>query len=193
MHHHANCSISCLAIFAWRILYLLEAFLGLPKSDYGRNENEWEVRSKQLAKHSCTCQMYSNAMSKVIMVNVVPHISILTMQYLYSNRCHSIPFQSTLFYSILFYCGLLYSKPCYCIICWILVCDIVRISWYHLGTTLQSGKYQISHSYQTAQLLQQISNIIYHTCVNVSGTRYRILSFQYHASCVTGTHCKFDN
>lgn len=105
----------------------------------------------------------------------------------------AIPFHSNLLYSILFYCGLLYSKPCYCIICWILVCDIVRISWYHLGTTLQSGKYQISHSYQTAQLLQQISNIIYHTCVNVSGTRYRILSFQYHASCVTGTHCKFDN
>lgn len=107
----------------------------------------------------------------------------------------AIPFHSNLLYSILFYCGLLYSKPCCCIIYIVFycLCDIVRISWYHLGTTLQSGKYQISHSYQTAQLLQQISNIIYHTCVNVSGTRYRILSFQYHASCVTGTHCKFDN
>ena len=97
----------------------------------------------------------------------------------------AIPFHSNLLYSILFYCGLLYSKPCCCIIYCILLCDIVRISWYHLGTTLQSGKYQISHSYQTAQLLQQISNIIYHTCVNVSGTRgteYWASSTMHHVS-----------
>lgn len=160
-------------------------------TDGKRMNGKYEASSLQNTHaHVKSIQMPFPKSSWSMLSRIYLYLNILTMQYLYSIRCNSIAF-----HSISLYCNLLYFKPCYCIVYCILLCDIVRImiSWYHLGTTWQSSKYQISHSYQTAQWLQQISNIMYHTSyVNVSEARYRILSFQYHASCVTGTHCRFD-